>query len=387
MAEFQFPCSKCHQSIQCDDQWSGHAIQCPICQAQITVPRPTAQKEDPLVPKPPSGGGAAKLSAGATSQARSSFSGAAVTRQLVKSQKKGNPVVKYATIAGVVVVLAAGGVVGFPYVKKWQEDWNAKRRAAEKNSDGGELGHLAEVNAVLDATDPSRPGGPRMPGQGRPDSSGPNRRNVPAPDAAAADGGAAPADAGTNAAPMVPAVWTLDIAKAQVPEGRANGSISRSNFVPDTVRLDRVGTAQVLRLVQGDVRSPDREFLIYLHPKAGEAITNYTLTIAQDVRTGAPQVMKRWKPNPRFAPQSKSFSTGYAMKLQLGPATETTVNGKIYLALPDPEQSVVAGTFQAALSQATPGAEQPVVTTPNAPTSPQDAAARAAFERRYGTRR
>jgi hypothetical protein len=63
------------------------------------------------------------------------------------------------------------------------------------------------------------------------------------------------------------------------------------------------------------------------------------------------------------------------------------VNGKIYLALPDPEQSVVAGTFQAALSQATPGAEQPVVTTPNAPTSPQDAAARAAFERRYGTRR
>ena len=60
-----------------------------------------------------------------------------------------------------------------------------------------------------------------------------------------------------------------------------------------------------------------------------------------------PQVVKRWKTNPRYAPQSKAFSSGYAMKLELGEITNGVLPGKIFVALPDTEQSVVAGVFNA----------------------------------------
>jgi len=39
-----------------------------------------------------------------------------------------------------------------------------------------------------------------------------------------------------------------------------------------------------------------------------------------------PSVAKRWKSNPKYAPEIKSFSFGYAMKLELGQMTE---NGEI----------------------------------------------------------
>jgi hypothetical protein len=43
----------------------------------------------------------------------------------------------------------------------------------------------------------------------------------------------------------------------------------------------------------------------------------------------------------------KSFATGYAMKLELGPIREGELEGKVFLALPDPEQTVAAGIFTA----------------------------------------
>jgi hypothetical protein len=68
---------------------------------------------------------------------------------------------------------------------------------------------------------------------------------------------------------MIPAVWTLDLAKAKVPSGRANGTLGGTNFVPQSARVDTVGPAQVLRLIEGQPVSPDREVLIYLHLKPG----------------------------------------------------------------------------------------------------------------------
>src|SRR5581483_10461786 len=92
-------------------------------------------------------------------------------------------------------------------------------------------------------------------------------QQIPVP--AGADAGAAVTPA-ADTEPLVPAVWTLDLIKAKIPSGRANGSISGTNFVPDTARVDPLGTAQVLRLLQGQPVSPDREVLVYLHLKAGE---------------------------------------------------------------------------------------------------------------------
>jgi hypothetical protein len=200
------------------------------------------------------------------------------------------------------------------------------------------------------------------------------------------------AGGGTNGAadalPLIPAIWTLDLAKARIPSGRVNGSISGTNFVAETARVDPVGVAQVLRFYQGQAVSPDREVLVYLHLKAGEKLGGQTLNISPEMAgAGVPQVTKRWKNNPKFAPSYKSFTSGYAMRLELGQGAEGAVPGKIFLALPDADQSVVAGNFKAVLNtnvatEATATVQAAPVMTP-APSSTADAA----WQARYGTRR
>jgi len=100
---------------------------------------------------------------------------------------------------------------------------------------------------------------------------------------------------------------------------------------------------------------------------------------------GVPQVTKRWKTNPKYAPQYKSFTSGYAMRLELGQLADGAMPGKIFLALPDPEQSVVAGTFRATIITNVPVMDttaQAPVAVPSTPTS-----ADAAMQARYGLRR
>ncbi len=182
---------------------------------------------------------------------------------------------------------------------------------------------------------------------------------------------------------MIPAVWTLDLATAKVPSGRANGTLGGTNFVPQSARVDTVGPAHVLRLIEGQPVSPDREVLIYLHLKPGEKLGGQTLNVSQDMAgIGVPQVTKRWKTNPKFAPQYKAFSTGYAMHLELGQVANGALPGKIFLALPDPTQTVVGGSFSASIITNTPGETvqmQAPVAAPAAATS-----ADAAWQARYG---
>jgi hypothetical protein len=82
-------------------------------------------------------------------------------------------------------------------------------------------------------------------------------------------------------------------------------------------------------------------------------------------------VVKLWKTNPKYAAKQKSFSSGYALKLELGQITNGVIPGKIFLALPDPEQSVLAGVFKANTSltdgTATAVASPAVTPTPTAP--------------------
>jgi hypothetical protein len=184
--------------------------------------------------------------------------------------------------------------------------------------------------------------------------------------------------------PLVPAVWSGDLATAKIPEGRANGTVSGTNFVVETARLDPVGQAQALRLIQGQPTSPDRELVIYLHPKPGEKIgaQPLTLEVASDAK-GVPQVLKRWKTNPKYAPQQKSFYNGYVMKLELAQTTNGIIPGKIILCLPDPEKSVVGGVFHVS----SPLFEMDTATAPGvAPTAkpPPPTAGRAALHDRYG---
>jgi DNA-directed RNA polymerase subunit RPC12/RpoP len=40
MAEFKFNCVHCGQRLQCNEQLSGHEIECPSCQKNVIVPWP-----------------------------------------------------------------------------------------------------------------------------------------------------------------------------------------------------------------------------------------------------------------------------------------------------------------------------------------------------------
>jgi hypothetical protein len=238
-----------------------------------------------------------------------------------KLAKKGNPM-KWVTISVVVIVFGVGGYFGYGYFSEWQ----AKRAEAAK---------LASAPQPATNAAPAEPAPPPPPKE----------------------------------LPLLPAVWTLDVAQAKIPEGRANGAISGTNFVVETARLDKVGTAYLLRLLQGAPASPDLGFMIYLHPNAGESVTGHTFTVSQELKErNMPQVVKLWKTNPRYAATQKSFSSGYAMKLELGQIDNGVIPGKIFLALPDTEQSVVAGVFKADTSLAdAPGAvAAPPVASPMA---------------------
>ncbi|HVV72699.1 MAG TPA: hypothetical protein VHI52_14560, partial [Verrucomicrobiae bacterium] len=181
MADIKFACPHCNQHITCDALWGGHELQCPGCQNTLVVPgTAAAAPEAPasLVPVPPSGG-VAKVSisrpqAHATQASASAPANKSIPiRNLAPAAtKKQSPAVKIAVGAAVVVALAAGGYFGFVWVSDYQAKLKAKSAEAEKNSDGGQVGHIAELNAVMDATDPSKSSSGPRPGRRERQSTG-----------------------------------------------------------------------------------------------------------------------------------------------------------------------------------------------------------------------
>ena len=240
---------------------------------------------------------------------------------------------KWVGIGAAIVVLGVGGYFGYGVVSKWQDSLNTKRRQMEKESDGGQVGHIAKVYSVLDQTDPNKFS--RLP---QPEA------DVPPPRSRSNSGGQSVQDQNL---PVIPADWTMDVNAAQVPEGRVNGKISGTDFIMDDARMALIGTAYVLSLRQGAGTSPDREMVVFLRLKPGETPAGQSWTISEDMKgASVPQVAKLWKSNPAYAPTQKTYSTGYVMKLELGQASDGIIPGKIYLALPDEEHSVAAGIFK-----------------------------------------
>ena len=313
MAELTFDCPHCRQPITCDDQWAGQQIQCPACQGAIIVPaKPAgAPGHNPLVPKPPPGG--SRLSVGQAQKPATPGRAIPIRNLAPEKAKKKNPLVAFGIPVLLIAILGAVGYFGYNYYQEYKAKKEEAARAA-------------------------------------------------AAAAAAAQSNATQQAAAQAAAAVAPPVWTLDVDAAKIPTGRANGMLSGTNFVPEIARVDHLGTQQLLRLVQGQLLSPDKALLIYLHLKPGESIENYSLEVNKDMK-GVPPISKLWKPVAGGQPALKSFSTGYALKLQFGQSKNGVIPGKLYLALPDPEQTVVGGNFEATNGLATASA----VTTPQAP--------------------
>lgn len=236
--------------------------------------------------------------------------------------------------AGVVV---AGLVIyfGIGLARSWQAKFNKKSDEIAKKSGGGEMGHIATLYQVLDETDPNKH---ELPSGAGPDASLTEARRV-------AHLGSGGSISQGNGVPLQPPAWTLDLNAASIPGSRAHGMISQGRFVVDFAQITKVDQAYVLSLGEGNPGNPERDVLIYLHPNSG--LSGHSWTISPQMSGGnVPQVVERWKSDPRYAAQQKSFKSGYAMRLEFGQLTADSVPGKIYLALPDGAQSVVAGSFE-----------------------------------------
>lgn len=339
MAEMIINCPACHQPIQVDDAWAGHQIECPLCKAAVIVPQaagpaPGSAKSalgKQLVDVP----GETKLRAGATQVARGKDNKVPIRTLTEKRAKQKNPIVKFATIVVVIAALGAGGWFGWPYVKPHLKFLNKSDEAA--------------AAAAAAPQEPATPPPPKEP-------------------------------------PMTAPTYTLDIAQATTPAGKANGTIAGTNFVPDTVRLDKSASGYVLTLREGAGASPDRGLRVYLKLKPTESPTGQVWTVSKEMKSPViSSVVKISKPNPKYAAKETPFTTGFALKLELGQITDSnTIPGKIYAALPDPEQSVVAGSFNA-ITWLSSG--QPVVTTPQPIATPQSSAQDEEFRKRYGIKR
>jgi hypothetical protein len=346
MSEVKFFCPHCNQKIQCDDAWGAQKIQCPACQGELIVPQAQAAPSapPPPVPAPPPAAAARPSAARPPASPRPGAMPSSVRAPLkpLSVHKPANKKMQAVKICVAVVAAGVGFYFGFGLVTSWQKKMNEKTAAVAKESNGGQLGHIADLYSVLDATDPNR-------------YERTSRRRIPDSDAMAKISRIAMR--GTNAAPdpekslpLLPAAWTLDLDAAKIPEGRANGTLGGTNFVVELARLEKNGQTYVLNVRQGAGAVADRELLIYLRLNPGENFPGHAWTVSKDMKGATvPQVIKRWKANPKYAPLQKMFGSGYVMKLEFGALQDDTVPAKIFIALPDTEQSVVAGAFRLTL--------------------------------------
>lgn len=356
MAEFQSDCPHCKQPLALDDAWAGQELQCPLCQKSFIAPGGAAPARQAGPVLPPVGGYTRNQLTGTSRVAR----------------KESGAVKKWAITAAVVVVLGAGAWAVVTYWPDLSKRFSSKADTGTPASNAGEAGPATSAGPGAEVA---------AAGQDQPAPAVAEGRYGKVPGARAT-----PAEGATpKELPVVPPTWTLDLTAAKIPESRVNGSISGTNFLCDSAKLNVVGPNLVLNLRQGQETVPERDLIIYLHPKAGENISGRTWEITAEMKGATvPQVMKRWRSDPRFAPATKSFASGYAMKLEFGQIKDGQAPGKIFLALPDKEQTVAAGVFTAetALADGTFAPGAPPVAAPVA--QPVDPAAAQAFQNRYG---
>jgi hypothetical protein len=234
--------------------------------------------------------------------------------------------------------------------------------ADKGDSDGGEMGHIMALNDVLDRTEPGHMGMSSKEAAAYERQEAKLKAKLEAeekryqeleknPNAVSAEQGNALINAAAEMSkmPVASGTWSLDLDPTTIPEGRASGMISGTNFVVDNATLVKVGPVRVLVLSEGTNGVPERQIILALTGLSGAEATNSWSIYKEMKGKEVPVVTKQWKTNPRFAPTAKKFNTGYAMELQLSEPTNSIVSGKIALSLPDKEQSFVMGQFKAAM--------------------------------------
>lgn len=181
-----------------------------------------------------------------------------------------------------------------------------------------------------------------------------NRESPPGQSPANSSGQEATGDAAAAAAANV--VWTLDLAKAEVPGATAAGRIHDTAFLCERATLQ--GGALTLR--KGRSGSSELGITIDLPVARTEDLAGKSYAVAADQSTGAPRVVLRWREAGQKS-ETQSVNDGYALKLEFGPVEGNHISGKIYICTPDTWKSAVAGTFRAEIRKPTPPKAKPEV--------------------------
>jgi len=152
-------------------------------------------------------------------------------------------------------------------------------------------------------------------------------------------------DAPTNTAPVL-ASWTLDPAKAVIPEQPVSGRLHGTDFECEKV-LFGGGT---LSLRKGQGWPPDLGLDILLSARRAEQLNGKNIIIAPGVRSVVSKVVLRWKDDSN-RPQQTEITSGYALTLLFGKPTAQRLPGRLNISLPDSDKSYLAGTFEAEIFQ------------------------------------
>jgi hypothetical protein len=136
-----------------------------------------------------------------------------------------------------------------------------------------------------------------------------------------------------------PSLWTLDLARAKIPDTTAAGALHQKAFTLDHAMLS--GSNLTLRI--GRSGPVELGLNIYFFNRQPEELSGKAAEV-KPTDSIAPRVVLRWKEAER---ESKTFHGGYAMRIEFGAAGDGAIPGKIFLCLPDESKSWIAGTFRA----------------------------------------
>lgn len=137
--------------------------------------------------------------------------------------------------------------------------------------------------------------------------------------------------------------YELDPAKHAVPAAPATGRLAGKAFTPDRVELE----GDRLTFRTGKDFFADQEVVVVLGDKAKPADgVKLVVRPAQSWADGIPMLNVAAR-HGKDVPDMKFVSDGYALTLELGKLEKGKAAGKIYLCLPGPDRSYLAGTFAA----------------------------------------
>lgn len=138
---------------------------------------------------------------------------------------------------------------------------------------------------------------------------------------------------------------TMASNQKQISAGSAMGRIHGNDF-----NVEEAGIANgILTLRQGKDFFPDNAVLVFLFLKEGEQADGRTFHITKNQGFGSPHIHMKYKQNDQNTPKTEIFMKDYTMRLEFGKRENGVLPGKIFLSLPDKDQSFVNGTFLAQL--------------------------------------